>query len=73
METAILCAENEVVRLEKLLAEPDFFVSRAADWPQVEAELKETRQRVAHLYERWEILGKIAQPAMAGAKGRVPR
>jgi hypothetical protein len=70
MEAAILSAENEVVRLDKLLAEPDFFVSRAADWPQVEEELKKARKKVAQLYERWEILGMIAQPAGAGAEGK---
>ncbi len=70
MEAAILSAENEVVRLETLIAEPDFFVARAADWPQVEAELKKARQKVAQLYERWEILGRIAQPPGAGAEGK---
>ncbi len=70
MEAAILSAENEVVRLETLLADPDFFVARAADWPQVEAELKKARQKVAQLYERWEILGRIAQSHGAGAEGK---
>ncbi len=73
MEAAILAAENEVVRLETLIAAPDFFVTRAADWPQVEAELKEARKRVSQLYERWEILGAIAQPALAESKGSIPR
>ncbi|MEO5717210.1 MAG: ATP-binding cassette domain-containing protein [Chthoniobacterales bacterium] len=73
MEGAILAAENEVVRLETLLASPDFFVSRAAEWPQVEAELKQAQKTVAHLYQRWEMLGAIAPPAPLETGGRVPR
>jgi ATPase subunit of ABC transporter with duplicated ATPase domains len=63
MEDAIRHAETEVVRLETLIADPDFYLTRAAEWPQLEAELRDARDRVAHLYERWEELGAIANPA----------
>ncbi len=73
MEEAILAAENDVVRLEKLTADPDFFVSRAAEWPRVEAELTEARKRVAHLYERWEKLGAVARSASMETERSIPR
>ena len=73
MEAAILHAETEVVRLETLIADPDFYLTRAAEWPQLEAELRDARNRVAHLYERWEELGAIANPAPGDAERPVPR
>jgi ATP-binding cassette subfamily F protein uup len=73
MEDAILAAEKEVVRLEVLIADPDFYVSRAAEWPQIEAELRDARNRVAHLYERWEALGAIAIPAPEDGARSLPR
>jgi ATP-binding cassette subfamily F protein uup len=60
MERAILAAEEDVVRLEKLLADPGFFVGHAAEWPQMETDLHSARNRVAQLYDRWAELGAIA-------------
>jgi ATP-binding cassette subfamily F protein uup len=65
MEPAILAAEAEVVRLEKLLADPDYFVSHAAEWPQMENDLRVARDRVAQLYERWAELGAVAIQSQA--------
>ena len=73
MEAAILTAENEVVRLETLIAAPDFFVAQAAEWPRIEAELTAARKRVADLYERWEKLGAIALSTTAEIKGGAAR
>ena len=72
MEGAILAAEDEVVRLEALLADPEFFIARAVEWPEKEAELRHARARVAHLYERWEELAAIAHPAPRPARGSAP-
>ena len=60
MEAAIMAAEEEVARIEGLLADPDFFVKNAADFPKLEAELRTARSEVARLYARWEELGQIA-------------
>jgi ATP-binding cassette subfamily F protein uup len=73
MEETILAAENEVVRLETLVADPDFYLSRAEEWPRLEGELREARDRVARLYERWEELGAIAHPAPEVAPRKIPR
>jgi ATP-binding cassette subfamily F protein uup len=60
METAILAAEEEVVRLERIFAAPDFYATHAADWQKFETELRAARSCVAQLYERWAELGAIA-------------
>jgi ATP-binding cassette subfamily F protein uup len=62
MEAAILAAEAQVVRLETIFAAPDFYATHAADWQELETELRDARNRVAHLYTRWEELGAIAGP-----------
>jgi ATP-binding cassette subfamily F protein uup len=61
MEGAILAAEEEVARIEGLLADPQFFVEQSAEFPRVEAELRAAREAVARLYARWEELGAIAK------------
>ncbi|CAN5495950.1 energy-dependent translational throttle protein EttA [soil metagenome] len=60
MEEAILAAEAEVVRLEKIFAAPEFYATHASDWQELEAELAAARDRVARLYDRWAELGTIA-------------
>ncbi|HZJ14327.1 MAG TPA: ATP-binding cassette domain-containing protein [Chthoniobacteraceae bacterium] len=59
MEAAILAAEDEVVRLEALLAAPDFYAKHGSDWAAFEAQLKIARDTVAQLYARWEELEAI--------------
>ncbi len=56
MEAAILAAEEEVVRLEEIFAAPDFYATHASNWQLLEAALREARDQVAYLYERWEEL-----------------
>jgi ATP-binding cassette subfamily F protein uup len=63
MEATILAAEDEVVRLETIFGAPDFYATHASDWQKLETELREARDRVAHLYERWAELGAIAGTA----------
>ncbi len=60
MEAAILAAEEEVARIEARLSDPDFFVQHAAEFPQVDAELRSARAEVARLYARWEELSILA-------------
>ncbi len=56
MESTILDAEQRVARIETLLADPDFFVSRAAEAPALIAELEQEKIGVTKLYARWEFL-----------------
>ncbi len=60
MEATILAAENEVARIEALFAEPDFYVTHAAELAKFEAELRKSRDEVARLYARWAELGEVA-------------
>jgi ABC transport system ATP-binding/permease protein len=59
-EAAILAAENEVARIEALVAEPDFYATHAADYSKFESQLRNARDHVARLYARWAELGEIA-------------
>ena len=63
MEAAILAGEEEVARIEKLFADPQFFVEHGAEFPKYDAELRVARDAVARLYARWEELGAIASAA----------
>jgi ATP-binding cassette subfamily F protein uup len=60
METAILTAEEDVARIEALFAEPDFYVTHAAELAELEAKLRRARDEVARLYTRWTELGEVA-------------
>jgi ATP-binding cassette subfamily F protein uup len=60
MESAILAAENEVARIEALFAEPDFYVTHAAELTTFEKKLRAARDEVARLYARWAELGEVA-------------
>jgi ABC transport system ATP-binding/permease protein len=59
MEDTILTAEGEVSRLETLFADPDFYQKHGSDWPRLESDLSEARNRVARLYARWADLEEI--------------
>ncbi len=60
MEGAILAAENEVARIEALFAEPNFYVTHAAELSTMEKKLRAAREEVARLYARWAELGEVA-------------
>ena len=51
--------EEQIASLEALLNDPQFFVTRAQDFPALEAKLNGARQRVAALYARWQELEAI--------------
>src|SRR4051794_20797378 len=60
MEAAILAAEEEVTRIETLFADSQFYTKHAADFAQIETELRQARDKVARLYSRWAELGELA-------------
>jgi len=60
MEATILAAEAEVARIEALFAEPDFYVTHAAELTTLEKKLSAARDDVARLYARWAELGEVA-------------
>ena len=59
MKDAILAAENEVRKIEALFAQPDFYVSHAAQLSELETKLRAARDEVARLYARWAELGEV--------------
>src|ERR1044071_9623262 len=56
MEANILAAENEVSDLEATFAAPDFYAKPRSEIFELETQLKTARDRVAHLYARWQEL-----------------
>ena len=59
MEAQIHAVEAEVVRIEGLFANPDFFRKHAAQVNQLSAELDAAKDNAARLYARWEQLEAI--------------
>ena len=55
----ILAAEDEVARLEKEFAAPDFYLQAKERWSAIETELTAARAKVATLYARWAELEKL--------------
>ena len=56
MEANILSAENEVSDLEAVFAAPDFYLKPRSEIFELETQLKTARDKVAHLYARWQEL-----------------
>src|SRR5882724_8310252 len=56
MESNILSAENEVSDLEATFAAPDFYAKPRSEIFELETQLKTARDKVAHLYARWQEL-----------------
>ncbi|MBX3745113.1 MAG: ABC-F family ATP-binding cassette domain-containing protein [Verrucomicrobiae bacterium] len=61
MEAAILEAEERVAELERTLNDPEFFVTRAREAPDLIAELDTRKAAVGRLYERWHELDQVAR------------
>ncbi len=59
IESEMHAAEAEAAAIEKLLADPEFFVSRAKEFPEQERKLEASQKTVARLYARWEELEQI--------------
>src|SRR3954471_17296373 len=65
MEANILSAENEVSDLQARFAEPDFYAKPRSEIFDLETQLKTARDKVAHLYTRWqelELLQSVPSP-----------
>src|SRR4051795_471840 len=56
MEANILSAEEKVSGLEAIFAAPDFYTKPPAEIAELENELRNARDTVAHLYARWQEL-----------------
>jgi ATP-binding cassette subfamily F protein uup len=63
IEAQIHAVEAEVVRIEGLFANPDFFRKHAAQVNQLTDDLEAAKKNVAKLYARWEELEKIKAAA----------
>jgi ATP-binding cassette subfamily F protein uup len=59
IEADIHAAEAVVAEIEKLLADPEFFVTRSKEFPEQERKLEAAQKTVARLYERWSELEEI--------------
>ena len=56
MEATILAAEKAVSNLEATFAAPDFYAKPRSEIFELETQLKTARDKVAHLYARWQEL-----------------
>ena len=56
MEANILTAEEKVSALEAIFAAPDFYTKSRAEMAELENQLRNARDAVAHLYARWHEL-----------------
>lgn len=64
-EANIHSAENEVSDLEATFAAPDFYAKPRSEIFELETQLKTARDKVAHLYARWqelELLQSVPSP-----------
>jgi ATP-binding cassette subfamily F protein uup len=59
IEDAIHAAEKEAADIEKMLADPQFFVTRSKEFPEWDAKFHAAKARTAALYARWEELEAI--------------
>lgn len=61
MEDTILAAENRAAEIDRLLNDPDFFVTRSAEAPALLKEQEKLKADITRLYSRWEELAAIAE------------
>jgi ATP-binding cassette subfamily F protein uup len=59
IETTIHEAEARVEKMEAVLNDPQFYLTRAAEAPQLVAQLDQEKKEIARLYARWEELEKL--------------
>jgi len=59
IEENIMIAELEVERIEKIFSSPDFYPTFAAQTNVLNLQLKEAKQNVKLLYDRWEELEQL--------------
>ncbi len=63
MESQIHAADEEIVRIERLFAAPDFHRTHAPQTRQLTADLAAAKEKLARLYARWEELEAIKTAA----------
>ena len=56
MEAQIHGVDEEIARIEKLFASPDFHRTHATQTKQLTGELAAVKEKLAQLYARWEEL-----------------
>jgi ATP-binding cassette subfamily F protein uup len=61
MEAAVLAAEELAGQLETTLNDPAFYATRAAEAPQLIAQLEQAKAEVTRLYTRWAELDAIGK------------
>jgi len=59
MEAQVHAADDEIARLERLFAAPDFYRTHATQTDQLVADLAAAKESLARLYARWEELEAI--------------
>jgi ATP-binding cassette subfamily F protein uup len=59
MESQIQAVDEEIARIERLFASPDFHRTHATQTRELNADLAAARERLAQLYARWEELEAI--------------
>jgi ATP-binding cassette subfamily F protein uup len=60
IEEEIINAEKEVDRIEQLFLLPDFYKKYALQVNHLNMEMESAKEKVKHLYERWDILEKLS-------------
>ena len=59
MEAAILAKEEEAAEIEKTLNDPEFYITRSLEAPELTARMEAAKAEVDRLYARWEELNQI--------------
>jgi ATP-binding cassette subfamily F protein uup len=59
MEAQIHAVDQEIARIESLFTSPDFHIAHAAQTPQLVADLAAAKDKLTHLYTRWQELEAI--------------
>jgi len=61
IEEKIIDAESEVERIEKIFTSPDFYSKYAEQTNELNQQLKEAKEKVKKIYDRWNELEKMKQ------------
>jgi ATP-binding cassette subfamily F protein uup len=64
IEEEIMKAEKEVDRIEQLFLLPDFYQKYALQVNRLNSELETAKEKVKHLYERWDILEQLSPESL---------
>ncbi len=59
IEEKIVEAEKEVEKIEKIFTSPDFYEKHAENTNELNLQLSDAKEKVKHLYDRWDELEKM--------------